>query len=71
MTKLSFKLFYSIKSRNKELTLEFLNALEPELKLQMAEDMSNQVVMVNLGAEGEKTDLYFDFIKTICYQIVV
>jgi hypothetical protein len=71
MTKLSFKLFDSIKSRNKELTLEFLNSLEPELKLQMAEDMSNQVAMVNLGAEGEKTDLYFDFIKNICSQIIV
>ena len=71
MSKLSSKLFDSIKSRNKELTLEFLNALEPELKLQMSEDMTNQVIMVNLGAEGEKTDLYFDFIKNICSQIVV
>ena len=33
--------------------------------------MSNQIAMVNLGAEGEKTDLYFDFIKNICSQIVV
>ena len=71
MTTLSSKLFDSIKYRNKELTLEFLNALEPELKLQMSEDMSNQIAMVNLGAEGEKTDLYFDFIKNICSQIVV
>jgi hypothetical protein len=71
MTRLSSKLFDSIKSRNKELTLEFLNELEPELKLQMSEDMSNQIAMVNLGAEGEKTDLYFDFIKNICSQIVV
>ena len=60
MSKLSSKLFDSIKSRNKDLTIEFLNTLNPQLKIQMSEDMSNQVAMVNLAAEGEKTDLYFD-----------
>ena len=75
MSKLSSKLFESIKSRNKELIMDFVNDLsstvEPEVQMQIMADMSDYITMVNRGAEGEKTELYHDFVKDMCSQSMV
>ena len=75
MTKLSSKLFESIKSRNKELIMDFVNDLsstvDPEVQMQIMTDMSDYIMMVNRGAEGEKTELYHDFLKDVCSQNMV
>lgn len=74
MEKLTKKLFDSINSRNKELIMEFIKdtsgKLDPIVQMEMMTDMGDYIAMINRGAAGEKTDLYHDFIKTICSKTI-
>lgn len=75
MGKLSQKLFESIKTRNKTLVMEFAKDLagtvDPEVQINIMADLGDYIAMVNRGADGEKTDLYHDFVKNVCSQSVM
>ena len=75
MTKLSKKLFESIKTKNKELIMECINempgSIDPAVKMDMMTDFGEYIIFVNRGAEGEKTELFHDFVKRVCSQSIV
>ena len=75
MSKITMKLFESIKSRNKELIRDFVmesrDTIAPEVQMDMIADMGDYIAMVNRGAVGDKTELYHDFVKNICSHSVV
>jgi hypothetical protein len=75
MSNITQKLFESIKSRNKELIMDFImesrDTLSPEVQMEIMTDMGDYIAMVNRGAVGDKTELYHDFVKNMCSQSVV
>jgi hypothetical protein len=74
MLTLSTKLFSSILVKNKQLITQYVeqvtySSLNPEEKMQIMVDMSNYMFFVNRGADGEKHELYDDFIKNVCLKL--
>ena len=76
MIKLSTKLFSSILVKNKELIKQYVNevtysTLNPDEKMQIMVDMTDYMFLVNRGADGEKHELYDNFLKNICLKTLV
>ena len=76
MIKLSTKLFSSILNKNKELITQYIDeitysSLNPDEKMQIMVDMTNNMFLVKRGADGEKHELYNDFLKSICSKSIV
>lgn len=76
MTKLSTKLFSSILAKNKELITKYVDevtfsSLDPEDKMRIMVDMTDNMFLVKRGAEGEKHQLYDAFVKNICSKTLV
>ena len=70
MVSLTKRLFESIKARNKELIMKYVNELAPEMddstRFDIMCDMSNYMLRLSEGAEGEKSDFVDGFVKTTC-----
>ena len=76
MMKLSMKLFSSILTKNKELITKYVDevtysSLNPDEKMQIMVDMTDNMFLVKRGAEGEKHQLYDAFLKNICSKTLV
>ena len=76
MTKLSTKLFSSILAKNRELITKYVDevtfsSLDPEDKMRIMVDMTDNMFLVKRGAEGEKHQLYDAFLKNICSKTLV
>lgn len=76
MMKLSTQLFKSILSKNKELIAKYVNevtysSLSPDEKMQIMVDMTDNMFLVNRGADGEKHELYDAFLKNMCSKSLV
>jgi len=72
MTKLSTKLFKSIKDRNGVLIQEYMATLlkQVEFPSEIMSDMAGYIIMVKNAADGEKTELYNEFVKNVCSRLV-
>ena len=76
MMKLSTQLFKSILAKNKELITKYVNevtysSLSPDEKMQIMVDMTDNMFLVNRGADGEKHELYDAFLKNVCSKSLV
>ena len=73
MSKLATRLFQSIKDRNKTLTDLYIDQLDLEDPHKFVDDMgaiAEYRSMVDHGADGQKTDLYHEFVKNVCSNTV-
>jgi len=75
MTKLATRLFQSINNRNRTLIAEYGRQLANQVEdgEKLMDDLAEigyYQEMVNRGADGEKTDLYHEFIKNFCSNSV-
>lgn len=72
MSKLAPKFFQSINEKNKELARKYVNELsenmDNDVKLSIMTDMADNMVSVDKGSRGEKTELYHDFVKKLCSE---
>lgn len=70
MINLSTKLFKSIKGKNNDLIQKFIADLpdttDPEIRSKMMSNFGDYTCFVNRGANGEKTEMFSDFLKFIC-----
>lgn len=74
LSQLIIKLFQSIKERNKKLIQQYIDELKKKYNDKDVEkiicELSNLLIMVERGCDGEKTNLCHNLIKDICSRSI-
>lgn len=73
MSTLATKFFQSIKDKNKDLIIEY----GIKLNQHVGEHLNDLIEILDIkygvdnGADGSKTEFYYDFVKNICGKTIV
>jgi hypothetical protein len=73
MTKLATKFFESIKDKNKELIMKYGLELKERFgdEMELVVKLLDHKTAVDRGSEGDKSDFYHEFVKSVCNLTVV
>ena len=76
MNSLSVLLFSSIKDRNKDLTIKYMDELinkdkDQEYFMKIAQNFGEQDLEFAKILNGEKNGMYHDIVRTLCSRILI